>query len=717
MIYGNNCKWIAADPEDQNPVFIKKFVCKPKSNACITISALGFFELRINGRTVGNEKYRQVWSNYAPRDFTDFLYPITDSMSYTIYARQYDITEYLTDGENRLTVMLGNGWYRQTERRVEGSMAYGDRLGLIYSIRIDGEETVVSDGSEILTEGFIPYNNIYFGETQDFTRYRAEDSDVWSDKQMLRRADSIPAPEAVIRLQECACDTEVKRICCIPLSNGIWDAGENISGFVTLKAKNDGNITVRYFEELTADGFPDYRSAGGEEQIGTDRYLYVKCGQTLAPVFSCHGFRYVQIEGEAAEVQAVFVSCVRETAEFHCNNQTLNRLYETYIRTQLSNIHYGVPSDCPHRERLGYTGDGQLISDVAMLTTDSRALFEKWMRDIADSQDPITGHVQHTAPFYGGGGGPGGWGSAVVIVLYRHMQHYGDKKFVRTYYPNCLKWVNSMVGFCDGGLVVRESEGGWCLGDWCTPEENKLPEPYVNTCLFVRALHMLAELGDFIGETSDFSELEDRAKTAVFAKYFDAAKGSFCDGVQGANLFAIAAGWGDDSLAEKTLTNYERSPHINTGILGTELLFDFLAEQNRVDLIVKLLSDHEFPSFGYMLDHGATTLWEYWDGNESHNHPMFGACVKHLFYSILGVKQKGYGFRRIILHPQKIEGIESVSGVLRLGDDVLKIAYTFSDKTITVETEFGQTLEVFLNGKEKKLPAGYAKTLIEDEVN
>lgn len=698
-VFPQGCRYIAGSERAQSPVFRRKFVLHGRSPARIAVTALGFFELWLNGVRVGEELYRQAWSDYAPRPLKTLLYPLADEMSHSVYVCEYDVTELLAEGENTLTFLLGNGWYRQTERNVEGELSYGSCLGVRYCLTA-GEEVFVSDGSEEWREGHIPFNNIYFGETQDLSiPLPCAEAEGWLPVRTL------PPPAAAVRLQRCRCDRVIRSISCRQVSETVWDAGENLSGFVELCSAGEGEIAVRYAEERSAGGGLDYHSAGGEEQIGTDRYRHVRKGQRLAPVFACHGFRYVCVEGKVSSVTAKFVSCAEQTAAFSSSDARLNELFAAYMRTQLANLHYGVPTDCPHRERLGYTGDGQLVADAALLMTSSRPLFEKWMQDIADCQDVRTGHVQHTAPFYGGGGGPGGWGSAIVVLPYRHMQHFADRAFVRRYYPNCLRWAESMRGFTEGGLIVRERAGGWCLGDWCTPEPIALPEAYVNTCLYVRALTMLEELARFIGERACFAAEIAAAKAALRAHFYDAAANTFCGGVQGADLFAAAIGLADEAMRRRLVRFYEARGRADTGIFGTDLLFDFLAKEGRADLVYTLFTAEAYPSFGYMFRHGATTLWEEWNGQSSHAHPMFGACVKHLFYTLLGVTQEGYGFTDLVLRPPACLPAR-IEGSLAFAWGRLSVSYTRQGGGLLVRAaaQGARSVRIAWQGKQFPLP-------------
>ena len=288
-----------------------------------------------------------------------------------------------------------------------------------------------------------------------------------------------------------------------------------------------------------------------------------------------------QVFGEA-EPEAVVVihTDLAVTSSFSCGNEVLNWLFDSMMRTYLGNLHLGVPSDCPHRERLGYTGDGQLVCETGLLLTDSASVYAKWVQDIADGQDPDSGHVQHTAPFYGGGGGPGGWGCAIVEVPWQLYRHDGDKRILERYWPNMLKYIEYMLRHSANGLVVSEEEGGWCLGDWCAPPETVLPIPFVNTWFLVRSMGRMQEMAEVLGSGYAFpfeTELST-AKAAMVRSYYDPARNTFCEGLQGADAFALDIGLGNPDLLTAMVRRYEESGVIDTGIFGTEVLLRVLFE-------------------------------------------------------------------------------------------------------------------------------------------
>ncbi|MBQ8876076.1 MAG: family 78 glycoside hydrolase catalytic domain [Clostridia bacterium] len=697
-MFSKNAKWLGCGEKFSAPLVIKKFAVSRAENAVIDICGLGYYELFINGQRVGQEFFKPAVSDYSERDFTGFAYPLPDRTSHTIYYNTYDVTAYLHEGENVLAVLLGNGFYRQKMRRCEGNTWFGEELLLRYDLRIkEGGRTrrITSDGTELVFPSFIQENNLFYGETHDYAAY---DCALLQGKRSETGAPVhvISAPKAKLLKQRCPNDTIRKKMQPKLLKKtaerAIYDVGENISGFVCLKVCSD-LVRVRHAEGLTADGDLDFSTSGGIYQLSENVYKNAR-GRMVHPWFSWSGFRYFEIVGEVEEVEAWFIcSDVKVTAEFACGNENINWLFDAFLRTQLANMHGGVPSDCPHRERLGYTGDGQLGAETTMLLTDSRTFYKKWIRDIADCQDVNSGHVQHTAPFFGGGGGPGGWGGAIVLVPYAYYKVYGDTSVLKDYYPNMLAYLRCMHGFCENGLVVKEREKGWCLGDWCTLDAVAIPEPFVNTFYYVRCMELTQKIGAIIGEKAEFDEEINQAKTALEKAYFEYATGDFCGGVQGANAFALLIGLGDERTRENLLRKYKGLGAFDTGIFGTDILTEYLAKIGETQLLYDLLMREEYPSFGHMRKQGATTIWEAWKGDGSHNHPMFGACVKQIFYGLLGI-QADIGFRNIKIEPKYLDGLGFVRAKIKFPHGTLCLEYRYQDGTVQTEIKTSGAIKV-----------------------
>lgn len=648
--------WIAADPDIATPRISRRFtLAEAPTAAVIEVTGLGYFELYCNDCRVGNDVFVPAASDYCKRDLSSLTYPINDTFTHRTYYLKYDVTDLLQAGENTLEIVLGNGWFRQTERIAEGRMSYGEALCAIYAVTVqtaDGKETVLlSDGSERCTPTDIVSSNLFLGEHRIFG----------SAANAPSRAVQKIEMDTILTEQKCPPDRIIRTIAPTLLWERagvrLYDAGEVVSGWALLHVKDAfAKITVRYSEELNADGQPDYGStgghhvcAGGEHQIQRDIFETNGGELALYPHFSWHAFRYFTVESEGTPLgdclQTLCVevvhSDVAETSSFESDSEALNWLYDAYIRTQLDNMHGSFPSDCPHRERLGYTGDGQVTCDAAMLLLDSRSFYEKWIRDILDCQCVETGHVQHTAPFMGGGGGPCGWGGAIVEVPYQYYRHFGGTDKLLQWYPAMRKYISYILSRCENDLVVREEEGGWCLGDWASMGKMTLPEPYVNSCLFLRFLREMGEIARLLGLNADsdtYAAHFARVRDAVIRTYYNEQTGSFCDGTQAADAFALDVDIAPDGRALGNLTAYYRSlGYLDTGFIGTDLLFDVLFRAGETDLAYALLTTEQMGGYLWMKRQGATTIYEYLNGACSHCHPMFGSPVKFLFRHMLGI--------------------------------------------------------------------------------
>lgn len=692
-------KWIGGDAECASPIITRTFFANGARNVTLCITACGFFDVRVNGRAITEYRFLPVLTDFEKRDFSAFLYPTNDSTTNRLYCYQFDITEYIIDGDNLLEIQLASGWYKQTERCVEGKVSFGDVLKTIYSINItdsDGTHTIGSDGSESWRDSVIRYSQIFIGERIDLTATLSEPSPVivrHSPKTELCEARGIP-------------DKEIRKLTPthIYTVDGIkvYDVGENISGVVRVRttASSGSKIVLRFAESLNEDRTLDFISAGGKytcasgcKQIMCDEFITDGGDRIFEPRFVWHAFRYFEVAGEVDEVEVIVIHAdTPVTAEFNSSSEGLNYLFDAYLRTQLNNMHSSFPSDCPHRERIGYTGDGQVCAPAAMMLLDCREFYEKWIQDIVDCQDPITGHVQHTAPFMGGGGGPGGWGSAILFVPYAFYKQYGDRAVLERCYEPMKKWIGYLCARSENGLITCEEQGGWCLGDWCTLEAVKIPEAYVNTCYFIKNLLIIENIAGILGRESDIQKYESLRKiteNALINTYRDKDEISFVNGVQGADAYALWCGLAGDQTAARLAEKYEALGHFDTGFLGTDILLEVLFEYGYADVALKLLESEELGSFLYMKRHGATTIWENWNGRHSQDHPMFGACVLRLFTSILGIKQvnDSCGYEHIAISPVIPKALERASGSIVTPRGRISVSWEKKDGELVIKAD------------------------------
>ncbi len=648
--------WIAPSEQSASPILSRRFHLKKAARAELFITGLGYFEATLNGVRLGDEYFQPVVSDYEPRALAKITYPCRDTFTHRIYYRVFDVAHLLRDGENELTVQLGGGWYVQDERIAEGEMSYGDRVKCLYALHADGT-IIASDGSERWQDSMIVKSNLFLGERHDPTARRRSGQVI-----------TLPAPDSELTEQLGAPDrlTRILRPKLLGEIGGrkVYDAGENISGIARIHTQQGycGEVQLRFAENLNADGSLNFDTTGanytcksGEKQIMADTFVCDGSIRAFEPKFVWHAFRYFDATGEFDRAEVLVIHADTPcTAAFDSDSEGLNFLFDAFIRTQLNNMHGSIPSDCPHRERLGYTGDGQIAAPAAMLLLDSREFYRKWIRDILDCQDPDTGHVQHTAPFQGGGGGPGGWGCAIILAPYYFWRQWGETEMLRQCYGPMKRWLSYLLDHSADNLVVSEAESGWCLGDWCTLAPISLPEPLVNTFYLVKCLRILCEVAELLGECQDipsFRAQEQASLDAIRRAYYHEETGRYCQGIQGADAYAAALGLQDAAVSAEY---YDRLGHFDTGFLGTDVLCELLFESGYADIAYKCISSEAPGGFLHMKRRGATTIWENWDGSGSHDHPMFGASVRQLFQGILGIRQPkgGCGWRLAEIAPQ-----------------------------------------------------------------
>ena len=450
----------------RSEIQIKKEVNK----AQITICGLGWFILYINGERVGTDEFVPAYSDYHDRPDMDLVYPLNDEWSHRIYVMKYDVTKYLIEGKNVLGIMLGGGYYHQLERKAEGNMNYGE-IKLCYRLEADGEVFCSNKKDAVCSSGFFKRSNLFHGETLDFTDFDRGWNTVGGTLIGAEMPLEIVPPRSEFYFQNCPADRVAETL----KPKLVKDFGEysvycverNITGYPVVMCDKAGEtVVMECAENINDDLTLNNWSVGFNEQRQIEKFI-TDNGKVYHPYFCWFGFRYFTLTNNAKPIEIrVIHSDVAVTSSFECSDETLNWYYKAFINTQLSNMHSGVPSDCPHRERLGYTGDGQLTCNAVMTSFDAESFYRKWMADIWDCQDKTTGHVQHTAPFAGGGGGPVGWGGAIINVPYQMYRHYGNRKDLEAMYPAMERYIKYILRRIKGGTVVREEDDGWCLGDW-----------------------------------------------------------------------------------------------------------------------------------------------------------------------------------------------------------------------------------------------------------
>ena len=713
--------WIGAKEADVEEngvgsiVIRRSFEAQKGETAKIRLIGLGTFELYVNGNRVSEEYFLPLNSEYEK-----LAEPEGEELRCRIYCVEYDLTSYLQDGENVLAVLLGFGWYTGTHLWGEVYKRYGEKK-LIYTLQLGKGKTsrmIFSDGTERYAPAFVVGGNIHNGEEHDYQVWNENCLSVGFFDAEWGQVAPVAAVDSDYLFTDCPADTVCERLqpklvyqC---EEYALYDAGANVSGYPVLTAsKEKGEKVELFFSECLNEAGTDLSP---ERMHGQWMHYTTDGERELYPRFTWFAFRYFRVHGKATACRVdVIRANVGVDSSFETDNETLNWIYDAFVRTQGNNMHRGIPSDCPHIERLGYTGDGQLCCKSVFHTFDAEAFYRKWIGDICDCQDEKTGHVQYTAPYVLAGGGPGGWGCAIVAVPYEFWKFYGDKKVLEEAYPRMWKYLNFLDEHSHGGVVISDLPGKWCLGDWCTPPDNStLPAPFVNTYFYIRSAMQMLEIAGALGKTQDALELEKRIeqrKAALNMFYFnDRRDSTYVGNVQGASAFALDIGLGNDLTKEKLIAHYQRNCWYDTGIFGTELVTKALFMLGEADLACKLLTQDSPHGFGKWRLDGATTLLEYWNGRRSHDHPMFGAVVALLFEYIVGIRQPLFsaGYDRVVISPVVVEGLNRVNGSITTPHGKIEVSYQRSAEGCRYEISVpnGVTAELRLPGQEMRVVAG-----------
>lgn len=676
-----SAKWIGKDElknviaGQRNPAIYlrKKFnIYRTVKEARIYITGLGYYENYLNGKKVGDYLLSPNQTNYDKRQNENYEGGRIANMSSRILYNTFDVKNELTVGENVISVILGNGWYFQNERDEYLPISFNTpRLLAQLEIEYDDgtRSTVISDDSWKIGTGPIVDNNLYHGEIYD-SRLEEDnwnlvnfDDTKWINAKYLRTPEGklnaqMSPPDRIIKTIKPSSFSKIKK------DNFKYDFGTMFSGWVKLKVKgNKGDTLKLNFYEDSGNSF---------EQSDT----YILKGSELEiwePKFTWHAFRYVEIESNNVELNIdniegrIVNTDVSSAGNFECSNDLFTRIENDYKKTQTGNMHGGVPSDCPHRERRGYTGDGQISAQAAIYNFEMQSFYTKWLNDISDAQNKITGYVPNTVPYHGGGGGTP-WGSAYIIIPWYMYLYYGDKQILADHYDGMKKYLGYLNSITDKEGLVVEKE----LGEWVPPTETEIPPSLVSSAYYYYDLTLITKIAAVLGKPTDskkFTEKAEKVKSAFNKRYFNTSTNNYSIGRQGANVFPLAFGLVPNEIGKKVFDNLAQNieiktiGHFDTGMMATPYLLEVLTKYGRPDLAYTIMNRRDFPSFGYNIERGATSIWETWLGHDSHSHPMFGSVCAWFFQALGGIlpDPENPGFKHIIIKPVLVSDLDFVS--------------------------------------------------------
>ena len=697
------------------PLLRKEFkIEKPIKQARYYGTGLGYHELYINGKRVGEDYFSPNQTNYDRRpNLVNRGIVVADPFEeYTVMYLSHDLKELLSEGENAIGVILGNGFYDITTHWVQG---YGTPrfIGQIEILYEDGTTQIISsDESWRAERSAIVSDQIYYGEHYDA---RLE-HDGWAtaayDDSAWAKATEKRAPCGKLIPQNGPADRITERFAPVEFEkreDGIYKIKfpVEVSGWVALKnikAQKGQRIDIKYLSESPGNGSNSYTAKGTGDESYHARFTWF--------VFS-----EVEISGidnlSAEQVEAHAVnSDVEPAGKFETSNELINKINQIWQRSQLDNMHGSVASDCPHRERSAYTGDAQVACVTVMHNFATQTFYNKWIRDMRGAQT-ADGYIPNGAPWQPGCGGGVGWGAAIEIIPWEFYRHYGDSRVLeQNFDAMCrhVRWMTTWVN--EKGLMLMQDPQEWKnLGDWLPPRQLP-PAELVHTFFLVHCADIVVRTAHTLGlnaEAKEFATIRDKAAEAFHRELYDPATGSY--GKFGSNVMALKLGVPAERKAKvvKALRDNiaEVNDHLDTGIVGTRYLCEILVENGLEDLAYKIINQRDFPSFGWWIEQGATTTWEQWDGGNSRNHPMFGGGIGWFYRDLAGLEATDAGYRSFEVRPVLPEGLEWVrySHNTTYGEIDIKWQRKAEDFTLSCVVPVGSTATIWVpfSGAEPKV--------------
>jgi len=674
--------WIS-DSRDRDlrraPYFRKGFATTKKiRSARAYIAAAGLYELYINGKKIGDHRLDPMYTRYDRRN---------------LYVT-YDVTGNLQSGDNVIGVLLGNGWYNHQSTAVWyfHEAPWRSRPSFCLDIRVtyeDGSmETISSDRGWKTSLSPIVLNSIYTGEHVDDRLEQTGWNNVGFADSAWKEVIYRPVPSHLLLAQSLhpiRNVEEVRPVSVRHLSDSVWvfDLGRNIAGVSRLHVHGPAGtkLVLKHGERLYPNGRVDqsnisvhYRPTDDTDPFGTDIYtLNGKGEEEFMPRFNYKGFQYVEIitapglQLTRENLTAYFMhSDVPSVGTISSSNPVLDKIWKATNNSYLSNL-FGYPTDCPQREKNGWTGDAHIASETGLYNFDGITIYEKWLADHRDEQQP-NGVLPSIIPTggwgYEWGNGPD-WTSTIAIIPWNIYLFYGDKKLLTDCYDNIRRYVDHITDISPSGLTT------WGLGDWI-PVSTKPPVIFSSSVYYYVDASILARTAALLGKSADaakYSALAEKIATAFNEKFLNRSTGIYGQGMQ--TELAMPLYWGlvPEDMKARVAANLAAKVaadgnHLNVGLLGTKALLGALSENGYADVAYRVASSETFPSWGWWIVNGATTLYENWPIDATRdislNHIMFGEIGAWMYKDLAGIlpDPSQPGFKHILLRPHFVKGLD-----------------------------------------------------------
>ncbi len=657
------------------------------ARALVRLSGLGYSELYLNGQKVGDHVLDPGFTDYTRR---------------VLYVT-HEVTGLLGEGDNAIGVLLGGGWYDMPTRDVWGfhKAPWIAPPKLLLDLELeyrDGtREFIGSDTSWKWSAGPIVFNSVRGGETYDARREQPGWDRIHFNDSNWKAARIAASPAGRLQAQQHPPIRITQSIRPVKLTEPkpgvyVFDLGVNIAGWAQLRTHGAAGqvVTLHFNELLNPDGTVNTaQNAGltyGRFQTG-EFILQGKGLEVFEPRFTYHGFQYVQVTGltEKPTLDSLtgrWVHTDPEPAgEFACSNPLINRLQEMILRTQLNNLH-GIPTDCPQREKIGWTQDGCVSMEEAICNFQMATFYTKWFRDMVDAQEP-NGHACPIAPSPAWGfsrpdGTPGElsdpwWGGAIVRTPWQLYRYYGDRRVLDEGYPAMVRYLDYVAQHAPNHIAWSQ-EGDWLEVDAPGPSRRTPPTLASTAAYFWYAdiVRQIATLLNRPAEAKKYGELSAAIRASFNQRFLSPDTGLYPADSQTAPALALQFGLAPEDkragIVQELVRNIQetRKTHLSTGIVGTLYLFYALTDLGYSDLAYRILVQEAAPSWSRMLHEGSTTVWEAWDGGGSRNHPALGSVGAWFYQALAGIHPDpdGPGFKRIIIKPEIVADLTWAKGSL-----------------------------------------------------
>jgi alpha-L-rhamnosidase len=708
-------RWIAANKHGAFSPLLRRSVNLKQSvrRARVYISGVGYYELSINGKRIGDRVLDPAPTYY--RNDSSF------SLKSRVLYSAYDVTTSLRAGENAIGIMLGNGWYsppRDTDSP-RWLTPYGDRPRLMFQMNIEltngSKVSVVSDRSWTSSEGPIVYNDLVHGETYDATQEQAGwdqpdfDDSSWEDVALVEAPSDtlttqlLPASRVMTTIE--AVDKISPKAPHLSTSTLIYDFGQNFTGWTRLTARGPrgAKLTLRYASRLYSDDNTlDIRSNQTAKQ--TDTYILKGDGvETWEPRFTLHGFRYVEVSSSSREVSVkklegrLVHNALNPAGTFVSSDKLINRVHTNITRTLRSSLQ-GIPQDAAERpERVAWLGDTGFTAEDYIYNYDMRPFLEKWLNDIRDSQRedgsiPVVAPPRVRAEVNLYEVWPS-WQSTYPELVWHVYRYYGARRVIEEHYTSVKKFVDLLLSLSQDFLIPN-ARLPVKLGDHMEPqkdgfsryESHETPPELIDNAYFYYDVELLTQMAEVLQRSSDavhYRKLANSIKAAFNDRFFDLGTRQYSKGSQASNALPLSLGLVPKQYISAVAANLidniaEHNCQLSTGAVGTNALVQTLTQHGAAEVMYRLATGTRYPSLGHQIELGATTVCESYECNAalSQNMKLLASMDKFFYRDLAGIEPENAGYGRVAIHPQPVMDLRRVNATQNTVRGTVSVEWT-----------------------------------------